>query len=116
MLGRFMKLFRRPSVVVPGSAGLLEGPARTVDVGDPLADGRQLVLCRVEGRVYALDATCPHEGGRIAPGPLAEGRYAVCPLHGYRFDPRDGRAVGVACRPARTYRADERDGAIEVRF
>lgn len=109
-----MKLFRRPSVVVPGSSGLAEGQARTVDVGDPFAGGKQIVLCRVDGEVHALDATCPHEGGRIAPGPLAEGRYAVCPLHGYRFDPRDGRAVGVVCKPARTYRARERDGSIEL--
>ena len=64
-----------------------------------------MILCRVEGRLHALDALCPHEGGRIVPGPLVEGKYALCPLHNYKFDPRTGKAVDVSCKAARTYRA-----------
>ena len=57
------------------------------------------VLCRVDGELHALDALCPHEGGRIHDGPLAQGKYAVCPLHNYKFDPRTGEAVECG-RPA----------------
>lgn len=114
VLRRFFELFRGRAVTVPDSAKLAEGEARTVDIGDPLAGGKQIVLCRVEGKVYALDSLCPHEGGRIAPGPLVDARYAVCPLHSYRFDPKDGKAVGVSCRAATTHRVEERDGTCKV--
>lgn len=114
MLGRLFARFRKKGVLVPDTDRLQEGEARTVDVGDPLAGGVQVLLCRVDGRVHALDSRCPHEGGRIQPGPLVDGRRARCPLHNYEFDPRDGKAVGVACRPARTYRVEERDGSCEV--
>lgn len=76
---------------------------------------RELLLCRVRGRLHALDTLCPHEGGRLAEGPLVEGRYAFCPLHLYKFDPRDGRAVEVDCAPARTLPVREVDGVAEVR-
>ena len=114
MIGRILNLFRRSSVVVPGTSALAEGEARKVDVGDPLADGKQILLCRIDGVVHAIDSTCPHEGGRIAAGPLTDGRLAVCPLHAYRFDPRTGKAVDVVCAPVKKYRAQEKDGQTEI--
>ena len=116
MFRRLLRLLRKPTVHIPDAAGLAEGEARTVDVGDPAAGGIQVLLCRVDGKVHALDSLCPHEGGRMASGPLEQGRHAVCPLHSYAFDPRDGKVVRGACRPARTYRVDERDGAFELRL
>jgi len=71
---------------------------------------QEVVLCRVEGELRAADSLCPHEGGRLAEGPLMEGRYYHCPLHLYRFDPKSGGAVEVACPPARTFRVTEEDG------
>jgi len=109
-------MFRGPRVVVPGTDRLAEGEARKVDVGDPGAGGVQLLLCRVEGKVYAIDTVCPHEGGRLRPGPLAEGQWAVCPLHSYRFDPRNGREAAGACGSAKTYKVRERDGSCEIRI
>jgi nitrite reductase/ring-hydroxylating ferredoxin subunit len=114
MLQRLRALFGKPPVVVEGVDKLPEGEARRVTLGDPLAGGVELVLCRVGGRLHALDRRCPHEGGRIHDGPLAEGRYAVCPLHNYKFDPASGKAVGVACRSARTYRVRERGADCEI--
>ncbi|MCP3917527.1 MAG: Rieske 2Fe-2S domain-containing protein [bacterium] len=72
-------MFGKRGVLVPGADKLQEGEARKVDV-------------------HALDSSCPHEDGRIVPGPLVEGHQAVCPLHNYHFDVRTGKAVGVACR------------------
>ena len=114
MLGKLLARFRRRGVIVPGTEALAEGEARKVDVGDPLAGGVQVLLCRVGGKVHALDSLCPHEGGRIQPGPLIEGRIAVCPLHNYKFDVRDGKPVEGVCAAARTYRVLERDGECEV--
>lgn len=101
-------------VEVPGTDGIQEGHARSVTIGDLGAGGLQVLLCRIDGRLHAIDTLCPHEGGRMVSGPLADGRHAVCPLHNFAFDPRSGRVVRGACRKARVFRVDERDGAATI--
>ncbi|MFT4540130.1 MAG: nitrite reductase/ring-hydroxylating ferredoxin subunit [Planctomycetota bacterium] len=112
MLKRIMRLIRgKPPIEIPDSAGLAEGEARTVTLGDPMNDGLQVLLCRLNGEIHALDTLCPHgEGGRLIRGPLMDGEHAYCPLHHYRFDPKTGDAVGVSCRSAKKFRVEERDG------
>ena len=114
MFGRLLSLLRGKPLRVQGTGKLAEGTARKIDVGDPLAGGKQVVLCRVDGQLFALDALCPHEGGRISDGPLEQGRLVMCPLHNYRFDPKTGKAVGRICRDARTYRVREKNGDCEL--
>jgi nitrite reductase/ring-hydroxylating ferredoxin subunit len=108
------RVLRGRSTLIQGTGKLPEGQAKCVDLGDPMAGGRSIVLARREGRLYALDRRCPHEGGRIAAGPLIDGKYVLCPLHNYRFDPATGKAVGVSCPDARTYKLEERNGDCEV--
>lgn len=111
----FLDLFRGRPASIQGTGKLAEGHAKKVEFGDVLAGtGKQIVLCRVKGKLYALDTKCPHEGGRISDGPLLEGHYAMCPLHNYRFDPRTGKAVGRVCNDAKTYRVREKDGDCEI--
>lgn len=114
MLGRFLDLFRGRPIVVQGTAKLPEGHAKKIDIGDPLAGGKQVVLCRVDGALHALDVRCPHEGGRILDGPLFQGRLAICPLHNYTFDPKTGKVVRGACADAKTYRVRESNGDAEL--
>ncbi len=100
---------------IPGAANIREGEARKVllqraEDEPPI----EVALCRVEGRLFAVDSLCPHEGGRISAGPLVEGRYLSCPLHLYKFDPASGAAIDVPCPPARTYSVREVDGVVEV--
>jgi nitrite reductase (NADH) small subunit len=117
MLSRLLGLFGRRPVVIEGVSKLPEGRARKIDVGDVLAGtGVQLLLCRVDGELHALDARCPHEGGRIAEGPLIEGRWAICPLHNYQFDPKTGAPRHAVCGKARTYAVREREGRAEIRL
>jgi len=114
MLGAFLDLFRGRPVVIQGTAKIQEGQSKKVDIGDVLAGGKQIVLCRVGGELSALDALCPHEGGRISDGPLWQGKFAMCPLHNYQFDPKTGKAIGRVCKDAKTYRVRERGGDCEV--
>lgn len=114
MLSKLFGAFGRKPVVIQGAGKLLEGQSKRVEIGDPLAGGLEIVLARVGGKLCAVDRLCPHEGGRIADGPLAAGKYVVCPLHNYKFDPTNGRAVGVACSDARTYRVEEQNGDARV--
>jgi nitrite reductase (NADH) small subunit len=101
-------------VRIPGTKKLGEGEARKVLV--PRADGPplELLLVRKAGVLHALDSLCPHEGGRLAEGPLMDGENVTCPLHLYRFDPRTGAPVDVECAPARTFVVREQDGVAEV--
>jgi nitrite reductase/ring-hydroxylating ferredoxin subunit len=93
---------------ITGAGRLEEGFARKARYRrSPAGPAEERVLWRVGGRLFALDSLCPHEGGRIAEGPLAEGRFAFCPLHLYKFDPRDGSSVELECPPARTFRVEE---------
>lgn len=114
MLGKLFGKFKKKGVLVPGTEALSEGEARKVDIGDPMAGGTQILLCRVGGKVHAMDSMCPHEGGRIQPGPLLEGKHALCPLHNYKFDPTNGKAVDVVCKSAATYRCEETSEGTEV--
>ena len=101
-------LFKGKPIEVPKIDELAEGEARGVNVGDPFAGGTRVILCRVEGRVHAVDSLCPHQGGRIEPGKLVEGKYVTCPLHNYVFDPKDGKVMRGACAKATTYRVEEK--------
>ena len=111
------KLFgggRKPALV-KGAHKLKDGFAKKVDVGDILAGtGKQVVFCRIEGTLYALDSLCPHEGGRIADGPLLDGKHVICPLHHYKFDPKNGKSIDVACPNAKAYKVREADGDAEI--
>ncbi len=103
-------------VRIPGVARLAEGEAKKILVPAERQDAapHEIVLVRLAGKLYALDSLCPHEGGRIAEGPLWEGRYVSCPLHLYRFDPRTGAAQDVECGRATTYPVREVNGAAEL--
>lgn len=65
-------------------ADLLPGSTRVVRIG-----ALELLVCNVEGELFALENRCPHQdfglGDARLSGPVIE-----CSLHGGRFDVRDG--------------------------
>jgi nitrite reductase/ring-hydroxylating ferredoxin subunit len=67
------------------------------------ADGLQVLLCRVDGAIYAVENRCSHASSRLDGGTL-NGHAISCPLHGARFDVRDGRAIAApASDPIRRF-------------
>lgn len=71
--------------------------AQVSDIPDPgkqvvEVDERLIALFHVDGKFYALDDVCTHDGGPLADGTLA-GYQIACPRHGAKFDIRDGRAL-----------------------
>jgi len=114
VLSKLFGLFKGRPALIKGAAQLPEGQSKRIELGDTMAGGAEIVLCRLDGALHAVDRVCPHEGGRISDGPLVDGKHVVCPLHNYRFDPTTGKAVDVVCRSARTYRVREVDGDAEV--
>ncbi|HEU0013482.1 MAG TPA: non-heme iron oxygenase ferredoxin subunit [Longimicrobium sp.] len=86
-----------------------EGEARGFSVG-----GREIVLCNVEGEIYALQGMCSHEelpldGAEVEDGVL------TCDWHGASFDACTGRVLGLpATSPLRTYDTRVEDGRVFV--
>lgn len=60
-------------------------------------DGQSVCLVNVDGVIYALRDSCPHQEFPISAGALMDDGTIECPLHGARFDARTGR---VCCGPA----------------
>jgi 3-phenylpropionate/trans-cinnamate dioxygenase ferredoxin subunit len=74
----------------------------------------RIALCNVNGRFYAIDDVCTHDGGPLDQGEL-DGNLVECPRHGARFDVTDGRAVVLpAVRPVKTYKVEVEGEDVKV--
>jgi nitrite reductase/ring-hydroxylating ferredoxin subunit/uncharacterized membrane protein len=79
------------------------------------AEGRQVMLYRHRGRLYAIDNICSHAGGLLSRGPVAD-LTVTCPLHGSRFALAGGCVSrGPASQPQPVLPTRIRNGWIEVR-
>jgi nitrite reductase/ring-hydroxylating ferredoxin subunit len=81
------------------------------------ANGKQIVLSMVEGKVYAIDEICTHEGGPLDEGEL-NGYDLKCPWHYAVFDVRNGKVsdatVWATNLNSYTVKVDETNGDILV--
>lgn len=89
---------------------LVEGLGRTVYVNE-----RPIALFLIEGKVFAIDDTCPHMGASLASGFVDAGT-VTCPWHFWRFRVCDGKwadnpRLGVGCHQVRI---DGEDVAVQV--
>ena len=50
----------------------------------------EVAVFHVDGDFFALENTCPHQGGPLADGFL-EGHQITCPWHAWCFDVRSGK-------------------------
>lgn len=71
-------------VAVAKTVDLMPGTSLSVE-----ANGIGVALFNVDGRIYALDNTCPHAGGPLGEGKL-NGEIIECPWHGWRYNVRTG--------------------------
>jgi nitrite reductase/ring-hydroxylating ferredoxin subunit/uncharacterized membrane protein len=79
------------------------------------AEGRQIMLYRHRGRLYAIDNICSHAGGLLSRGTVAD-LTVTCPLHGSRFALAGGCVRrGPASQPQPVLPTRIRNGWIEVR-
>ena len=54
--------------------------------------GKRIAIFNVGGKYYAIEDTCPHRGGPLSEGMLAEDE-VVCPWHGSRFKVTTGAVL-----------------------
>ena len=55
--------------------------------------GLDLAVFRIGDAVYAIDDSCPHQGGSLSNGKL-EGTRVTCPVHGLKFN------LDSVCQPS----------------
>jgi 3-phenylpropionate/trans-cinnamate dioxygenase ferredoxin subunit len=89
---------------------LKPGARQLVDV-----DGSQLVVFNIEGKYYAIEDVCTHDGGQLTGGEV-EGDQIICPRHGARFCIRTGAALTApAYEPTATFPVRIENDEIQVR-
>jgi 3-phenylpropionate/trans-cinnamate dioxygenase ferredoxin component len=74
-----------------------------------------LAVVRSEGRLYAIEDVCTHDGEALTGGPIEDGEI-ICPRHGARFCLRTGEALcPPAYEPVRTFETKIESGRVWVR-
>jgi 3-phenylpropionate/trans-cinnamate dioxygenase ferredoxin subunit len=77
-------------------------------------EGKTIALVNLNGEIYALDDTCPHEFGPLSEGEV-EGEEITCPWHHSRFNIVTGRVTrDPAEKDIATYRVRAVGDAVEV--
>jgi 3-phenylpropionate/trans-cinnamate dioxygenase ferredoxin subunit len=80
------------------------------------ADGVMIAVFNVEGKFYAIEDVCTHDGNPLSDGPV-EGLEVICPRHGARFCLRTGAALSPpAYEPVASFPVEARDGRLLVGF
>lgn len=82
-MAEFIKVARTDEIA-PGEKKIVE------------VNGILVVIVNSDGRFFAIEDVCTHDGGPLGEGKL-EGCQLICPRHGARFDVRTGEAL---TRPA----------------
>ncbi len=96
-------------IAVSKMQDLAPGTVRKVQAGD-----RTLALaCSTEG-IFAVENSCPHEGGSLGEGSI-EGSTITCPLHSYKFDGKSGGCLTEKRYRARVFETKIEQGQIWVR-
>lgn len=77
--------------------------------------GLALVLCDVEGQIFAIEDNCSHQHYPLSLGELEDGEL-TCEWHGARFDVCTGDPLALpAVVPVRTFDVKVAGGAVYVR-
>lgn len=67
-------------------------PGKSIIVMSP--KGKEIALFNIEGEIYALDNSCPHQGGPLGEGDI-EDSCVTCPWHGWQFDVKTGNCINM---------------------
>jgi len=78
-------------------------------------DGTQIVVFNLDGKYYAIEDVCTHDGGQLTGGEV-EGDQIICPRHGARFCIRTGAALTApAYEATATFPVRMANGEVQVR-
>ncbi len=96
---------------VAKAAQLKEGRAVCVSI-----DGKKIALYKSNGKIFALENTCSHQGGSLCDGEWNE-KEVQCPMHGAKFNIETGAALqGPAEKPVKTFDARIQGDEVEIKL
>ncbi len=91
-------------------AGWQDGETRSIAAGR-----RMIAVVRTNGRFYAIEDVCTHDGAELTGGAV-EGTEIICPRHGARFCLLTGEALSPpAYEPVRVFETKTEAGHLWVR-
>jgi len=93
--------------VLGSKKDLPENRVTTVTAGH-----KQIALSHFEGKICALNNSCPHQGGPLGEGSIENG-ILRCPWHGWDYHPCTGKAPGFD-DGVDAYEVKEENGAVYV--
>ena len=73
--------------------------------------GLDLALFKIGDAVYAIEDSCPHNGGSLSNGSL-QGRRVKCPVHGLTFSLESAAQTGAPTLDAKKYAVHVVDGMV----
>lgn len=76
-------------------------------------NGKQVLVVRTGGKLFAIANRCPHEGYPLSEGTLGPGCVLTCNWHNWKFDLASGQAL-IGRDPVRTYPVETRGGEIFI--
>jgi nitrite reductase (NADH) small subunit len=95
-------------VKVANLSDLAAGTAKTVEV-----NGKAIALYNVDGKIYATDDTCLHQGGPLGEGML-EADVITCPWHMWQYNVRTGENLDDQSLKVATYPVQVEGNDIKV--
>lgn len=88
---------------------LASGQARSAQIGE-----HAITFLTHQNRIYALTESCPHQGGPLGEGQIADG-CITCPWHGRQFSLTDGACLTSPKDRIDFYPVQVVDGMVQVK-
>ncbi len=80
-----------------------------------VVQGQVLAIFRSDGRLFAMDGMCAHQGGPIAQGEVQHG-CVTCPWHGWQYELDSGIQTINRQPLQQTFPVREQNGMIQVQL
>ena len=98
-------------VTVARANELAPGQHKTLEI-----DGEPIAVFNIDGRFYAIQDVCTHDGG-VLTGGTVEGSIITCPRHGAQFDITTGAVLRMpAFEPLPTYEVRVEGDEVQILF
>lgn len=99
-----------PFVKVSTLAEVQPGTSKTC-----MVNGKEVGIYNVEGKIYACENTCFHQGAPLADGRL-DGTVITCPWHSWKYDITNGKCTRDDSITIKTYQVKVEDDNILVQI
>lgn len=79
------------------------------------ADGKDIALFKKDGKIYAIENKCKHEGGQLAEGEVND-KIVTCPLHQWKYDitTGEGKTVPGVNQNKYNVKIEDEDVLVEI--